>query len=133
MKIQTGKFINKSFLGTIWTGLFTAFLIYILEIIFVVAFTALIYSGELSSQVPRALVYIMAGDAILCVVVAWFSSDPASIAVEQDAPGAMLSLIAAGIIAVLSGTVTRQFATVTMMIMMTTLPDRAYLGFIGGV
>lgn len=131
MKIQTGKFIRKSFLGTIWTGLFTAFFIYILEIIFVVAFTALIYSGELSSQVPRALVYIITGDAILCVVVASFSSNPAAIAVEQDAPGVMLSVMAAGIIAVLSGTVTRQFATVTMMIMITTLLTGLILVLLG--
>jgi sulfate permease, SulP family len=121
MGIQTGKQIRTSLLTTFWTSLFTAFFIYILEIIFVVAFTALIYSGELSSQIPRALVFIMTGDAILCVVVAVFSSNRGAIAVEQDAPGAMLSVVAAGIIAVLSGTQSRQFATVTMMIVITTL------------
>jgi hypothetical protein len=45
MENQTGKLISKSFISTFGTSLFTAFFIYILEVIFVVAFTALIYSG----------------------------------------------------------------------------------------
>ena len=131
MESQTGKLITKSFLSTFWTSLFTAFFIYILEIIFVVAFTALIYSGELSSQVPRALVFIIAGDAILCVVVAALSSNPGAIGVEQDAPGAMLSVIAVAIIATLSGSVSSQFATVTMMIVITTLLTGLILVLLG--
>ena len=118
---QTGKLISRSSINTFGTNLFTAFFIYILEIIFVVAFTALIYSGELSSQIPRALGFIIIGDAILCAVVASLSSNPGAIAVEQDAPGAMLGLIAAGMIAALAGLTSRQFATVTMMIVTTTV------------
>lgn len=95
--------MNKSFLGTFASSLFTAFFIYILEIIFVVAFTALIYSGELSSEIPRALGFIIIGDAILCAVVAALSSNPSAIAVEQDTPGVMLAVIAVGIMAALSG------------------------------
>lgn len=121
MENQTGKLSSRSFISTLGTSLFTAFFIYILEIIFVVAFTALIYSGELSSQMPRALSFIIIGDAVLCAVVAWLGSNPGAIAVEQDAPGAMLSVIAAGIIASLSGVVSRQFATVTMLLVTTAL------------
>jgi SulP family sulfate permease len=54
-------------------------------------------------------------------VVAWLSSNPGAIAVEQDAPGAMLGVIAVGIIAALPGVASRQFATVTMMIVITSL------------
>jgi hypothetical protein len=43
MENQSRKFISRSFIGAFGTSLFTAFFIYILEIIFVVAFTALIY------------------------------------------------------------------------------------------
>lgn len=121
MENQSGKRIHRSFASTFATSLFTAFFIYILEIIFVVAFTALIYSGELSSQIPRALVFIIVGDAILCAVGAWLSSNPSAITLEQDAPGAMLSVIAVGIMAASSGATSRQFATVTMMIVVTTL------------
>jgi SulP family sulfate permease len=120
MENQTGK-LKNSLASAFGTSLFTAFFIYILEIIFVVAFTALIYSGELSSQVPRALGFIIIGDAVLCAVVAALSSNPGAIAVEQDAPGAMLSVIVAGTIAMLAGAASRQFATVTMMIVTTTV------------
>ncbi|HEY5903026.1 MAG TPA: SulP family inorganic anion transporter [Anaerolineales bacterium] len=121
MQTPTGRVLNRSFLSTLGTSLFTAFFIFLLEIIFVVAFTALIFSGELSSQVPRALGFMILGDAVLCGVVALLSSNPAAIALEQDAPGAMMSAIAAGIIAALAGAVSRQFATVLMMVVVTAL------------
>jgi sulfate permease, SulP family len=121
MESKTGKLASRSFLSTFGGSFSTAFFIFILEIIFVVAFTALIYSGELSSQIPRALSFLILGDAILCAVVAFLSSNRAAIGVEQDAPGAMLSVIAAGIITALRGTVAHQFATVTMMIVTTTV------------
>ena len=126
MENQTGKLISA-----FGTSLFTAFFIFVLEIIFVVAFTALIYSGELSSQIPRALGFIIIGDAILCAVVAWFSSFSSAIAVEQDATGAMLSVIAVGIITGLSGATSRQFATVTMMIVTTTVLTSLLLFILG--
>ena len=131
MEGQAGKPINRSFISRFGTSLFTAFLIYILEIIFVVAFTALIYSGELSSQIPRALGFIIIGDAILCAVVAWLSSYPGSIAVEQDTPGAMLGVIAVGIVAALAGVIPRQFATVTLMIVTTSVLTGLLLVLLG--
>ncbi|HET8670448.1 MAG TPA: hypothetical protein VFM05_07435 [Candidatus Saccharimonadales bacterium] len=82
MKNQPWKILR-----TFGTSLFTAFFIYVLEGIFVGAFTALIYSGELSSQIPRVLSFILLGDALLCGVVALLSSNPGDIAVEQDARG----------------------------------------------
>jgi len=121
MEKTVGRSISTSFTSTIGTSLFTAFFIYILEIIFVVAFTALIYSGELSSQIPRALGFIIVGDAVLCAIATWLSSNPGAIAVEQDTPGAMLGVIAVGIITTLSGSISRQFATVTMVIVTTSL------------
>ena len=114
MENQAGKLVSRSFLRTFSTNLFTAFFIYILEIIFVIAFIVLIYSGELSSQIPRALGFIIVGDAILCAVVAILSTNPGAIAVEQDTPGVMLGVIAVGIAGALTGVFSRQFATVTI-------------------
>jgi SulP family sulfate permease len=112
---------SRASINSFGISLFTAFFIFILEIIFVLAFTALMYSGELSSQIPRALGFIILGDAVLCGIGAAFSSNPGAIAVEQDAPGAMLAVITAGIIAALTGAASKQFATVTLMIVCTTL------------
>ncbi|HEY3310292.1 MAG TPA: SulP family inorganic anion transporter [Anaerolineales bacterium] len=100
----------------IGSSFFSAIFIAALEIIFVITFIALIYSGELSSQLPKALGFIILGDAILCFLTAIFSTAPSAIAIEQDAPGVMLSVVAAGIVSALSGSVQAQFATVTMMI-----------------
>ena len=118
---QTEHSKSESVFSSFGVSLFTAFFIFILEIIFVLAFTALMYSGELTSQIPRALGFIILGDAILCGIAAFFSSNPGSIGVEQDTPGAMLAVITAGIIATLSGAATQQFATVTLLIVSTTL------------
>jgi len=118
-EIQIGNWNTR--IRSIGNSLFTAFFIYILEIIFVLAFTALIYSGELSSQIPRAIGFILFGDAILCAAVAWLSSYPGFIAVEQDTPGAILGVLAVNIIAVLSGNTEMQFATVTLMLVITTM------------
>jgi len=113
--------ISSSFLRSFGINLFTALFIAILEIIFVLAFTTLMYSGELTSQVPRALGFIILGDAILCGIAAIFSSNPGAIGVEQDTPGAMLAVLTGGIIATLSGARDAQFATVTLLIVSTTL------------
>jgi hypothetical protein len=42
--------------------------------------------------------FIIIGDAILCAVVALFSSNPGAIGLEQDASGARLGVMAAGIV-----------------------------------
>ena len=61
-----------------------------IELIFVIAFAALIYSGDLASEVPRAIGFIILGNAGLCLVVALFSSNSRMITIELDAPGIML-------------------------------------------
>ena len=112
-------------------SLFTAFFIALLELIFVLAFTALMYSGELASQIPNALGFIILGDAVLCLIGAFFSSNPIAITVEQDAPGAMLAVVTASVIAALSGAVKQQFATVTVMIVTSTLLTGVLLLLLG--
>jgi SulP family sulfate permease len=114
---QNNKPANTGF----GVSLFAAFFICILEIIFVLAFTALIYSGDLASQIPRALGFVIFGDAVLIAVVAALSSYPSFIGLEQDAPGAMQGVIAASIIAALVGSTAAQFATVTLMVVITSL------------
>jgi SulP family sulfate permease len=106
-------------------------MIFIVEMLFIVAFTALIFKGELASQVPRALGFITLGDALLCIFVALLSSNPAALGFEQDAPGAMMSVIAAAIVAALPGLVERQFATVILMIVLTGVLTGAVLFALG--
>lgn len=102
------------------TSLSTALFIYFLEIIFIISFAALIYSGDLLAEMPRALALILLGDAIMCAITALISSNPGAIGVQQDTPGAMISVVAAGVVAALAGAPDTQFATVAVMIMFTT-------------
>ncbi|MGE5139005.1 MAG: SulP family inorganic anion transporter [Rudaea sp.] len=99
---------------SILSGLLT----YVLEIIVLISFVALIFSGPLAPQLPYGLGLIIAGDAVLCLVVALLSSFPAAIAVEQDAPSAILAVVATGLLAALpSGTTpSQQFATIVLML-----------------
>jgi SulP family sulfate permease len=101
----------------------SAVLMYVLEIIVVLSFAALIFSGGLASQLPYALGFIIAGDAVLCAVVALVSSYPGTIAIEQDAPSAILAVVAAAIVAALpaGSSTAKQFSTVVWMIVGTTL------------
>ncbi len=118
-------------LDTFGTSLFTALFIYFLEIIFVIWFAALIYSGDLLAQMPRALALILLGDAIMCAITALISSNPGAIGVQQDTPGAMISVVAAGVIAALAGAPEMQFATVVVMIMFTTMTTGLLLLVLG--
>ncbi len=104
-------------------SLAAGFLTFLLEIIVVISFTALIFSGDLARQLPYAVGFIVAGDALLCAVVALLSSYPGSIAVEQDAPSAILALVVAATLAALPARTSagEQFSTVVVMIVGTTV------------
>lgn len=108
-------------------------LLYVLEIIVVLSFAALIFSGGLAGQLPYALGFIIIGDAVLCAVVAVLGSYPGSIAVEQDAPSAILAVVAAAIAASQpSGTsAAQQFSTVVLMIVGVTMMTGLFFTLLG--
>lgn len=75
--------------------------LFLLEVIFVVSFGALIFKGEIAQFLPRALTFILVGDALLVLVVALLSSYPGSIAVEQDTPAVIMALAVGSLVAAL--------------------------------
>ncbi|HEX9036840.1 MAG TPA: SulP family inorganic anion transporter [Ktedonobacterales bacterium] len=105
-------------------------LIYLLEVISVIAFAALVFSGRLASQLPLALGFILAADALLIGVTALFSSFPGSVSGAQDVPGVVLGVVVASSVATLPrASLAQQFATAAMMIVITTLMTGAtFLG-----
>src|SRR5215470_19799075 len=76
--------------AVVMTSLLSGLIIYLLEVIFVISFAALVFSGQLSSQLPRALSFIFIGNAVLVAVITLFSSYAGSVGVAQDTPGAVL-------------------------------------------
>ncbi len=103
------------------TSVLSGLLLYLLEILFVISFAALIFSGPLARHLPLALGFIILGDAILIAAIAMLSSYPGSVGVAQDTPGAILGVVAAAIVAALPAAVAQQFATVVMMLVITTM------------
>ncbi len=111
------------------------FLTYLLGIIIVLSFGALIFSGDLASQLPYGIGLVIVGDALFCLIVAVFSSYPGSIGVEQDVPSAILAVASAAIMAALpAGATTEQrFATVVVMIACTTILTGLIFLLLGGL
>ncbi len=104
----------------------------LLEIVLVISFAALIFSGHLADQLPQALGFILAGNVILVGAIALFSSYRGSVGVAQDVPAAVLGVSATTSVAVLSGEgQAQQFATVAMMIVVTTLMTGALFLVLG--
>lgn len=99
----------------------TAIIIFLLEVMVVISFGALIFSGDLAGQVAYGIAFLAAGNAVVLIVVAILSSYPGSIAVEQDAPGAILAVATAAVVATLpvGASQGEKFSTVVVMIIAT--------------
>jgi SulP family sulfate permease len=80
-------------------GLVLGILIVVIEI----SFAALIFSGELSGFVSNGIGLTLAGAVVLNLIVALTSSFPPSIAPPQDAPVAILAVVAAAIVSGMPG------------------------------
>lgn len=117
--------------ATLGNSLITAALIYLLEISFVISFGALVFSGELSSQLPQAIGLFLLGNAVLAAITGVLSSYPGTIAAVQDTPGAVIGIVAVAIVAALPGLPEVQFATVVMMIVVATMLTGALLLALG--
>jgi len=95
----------------------------ILVVIMAVSFAALIFSGPLAHFVPNGIGFILMGDAILVTVVALWSSHASMVAIDQDAPAAILAVVIAAAITSLPVALSAEavLATVALMIVSTTL------------
>ena len=89
-----------------------------------------IFSGPLAVYLPQALGLILVGNAIVCGGIVLLSSYSGTIGVEQDTSAALMALAAAAIVAAMPAmAVAEQFATVVMMIVLTTtLTGLVFLG-----
>ncbi len=108
-------------------------MIYILEVVFAISFTALVYTNELASYLPFAIGFTLLGDAALCAIVAAFSSYRGASAVEEDVPAAILTLTVAAVLAALpAGThPDTKFATVLMVVVLTTTTAGVFFLLLG--
>ena len=117
--------------GALGTSLFAAGLIYLLQITFVISFGALVFSGDLTRQLPQALGVFLLATALLAGLVALRGSYPGAIGTAQDTPGAVLAVAAAAIAAALAGAPGAQFATVIMLVVLATTLTGALMLVLG--
>ncbi len=108
-------------------------LIFLLELVVVVSFTALILGGPLAAYLPAALGLTLVGDAVLCAVVALTSSYGGSVALQQDAPAAILAVMVTAVLSALPAAVSAEtrFATALALVLVTTLASGVCLVLLG--
>ena len=104
--------------ATLFRSLSAGVILYILEIIVVLSFGALIFSGPVAVYLPLGISLVVMGNAILIVVITISSSYAGIIAVEQDAPGAILAVGTLSIMAAMPADAhpEQRLATVIVMI-----------------
>ncbi len=115
------------------TSLLSGGLIYVLEVVFAVSFTALVYTNELANYLPLAVGFTLLGDAVLCGIVAVFSSYRGALAIEQDVPVAILTLTVTAVLGTLPAgtTADTKFATVLIVIVLTTISAGVFFLLLG--
>jgi len=98
----------------------------------VISFSILIFSGELSSFAARGIGLVLFGGLIMQLIVALTSSVPGLIGAPQDSPAAVLGLAGLTIVARMSEAVPEaKFATVVMMVILTSLVSGLLFVFVG--
>ena len=104
-----------------------------LEVIIAISFSALIYSGELSSFIGVGIAFALIGAIITGVIVALVTSLPGTISGIQDAPAAIMAAMAAAIVVSMPGNATGldAFVTVVVAIALTTLLCGVFLLSLG--
>jgi SulP family sulfate permease len=95
----------------------------VVEVIVSISLAALIFAGELSDFVVNGIGFALIGAILTGVLTALLSSIPGTVAGNQDAPAAILAVMAASIVATMPGEATgfETFSTVTITIALTTL------------
>jgi SulP family sulfate permease len=108
-------------------------LISLLTIIFAASFAALIFSGDLAEFLPLGIGFMLVGDAILITIVALWGSHPCLVAIDQDAPAAILVTVIASALAALpaSAAAEQKFATTLLLIISTTLLTGVFFILLG--
>lgn len=97
-----------------------------------ISFAALIFSGKLSQFLAGGIGLLLFGTFVIGIVVALTTSLPGMIGVPQDAPAAVLGLVAAGIAAIMKSAEPQAiYTTILAAIALTSLLTAAFFLLLG--
>ncbi len=104
-------------------SLAAAALLYLLYLMIISSFAALVFSGPLAGQVAQGLSFFLVGNSILIILMAWLSAYPGSVGAGQDVPLVILALGTTAAARSMPASVTpaQIFSTVVVMVMVSTL------------
>lgn len=105
------------------SGLTSGLVAGVIEVIIAISFAALIFTGQLSTFIPSGIGFALVGAIITGIVVALWTTLPGTISGIQDAPAAILAVIAAAIVVSMPAGATEleTFITVVAVIALTTI------------
>lgn len=110
---------SKQIVTSITAGLVVGLIIMVLSI----SLATLVFSGEMSSYVPRGIGLFLFGGFTLALILFIFGSFPGTAIGPQDGPAALLAVAAGGITTALAGTLSQDsiFSTVLAGIIISSL------------
>ena len=105
----------------------------LLELVFAVALSALVFSGKLSGFAAQGLGLALLGTAVSCLCAALFSSLPGTLSLNQDIPATIIAVIAAAIAQALAPQLqgTSLFVTVVAVMALSTITTGIVFFLIG--
>jgi len=112
-----GNLSYKQVLNGIVAGIIIGFTFVFLE----VSFAALIFSKELSHYLAWGIGYLLFGSFAVCLIIAVTSSRPGLIAISQDVPAAIISIMGIAIVAALPHDLESAFHTMIVTIIITSV------------
>ncbi|MBC7877398.1 MAG: SLC26A/SulP transporter family protein [Anaerolineales bacterium] len=120
---------SKQIVTSITAGLVVGLIIVVLSI----SLATLVFTGEMSSYVPRGIGLFLFGGLVLALILSWFGTFPGTVIAPQDGPAALLAVAAGAIATALAGTAQPDsiFSTVLAAIILTSLVTGLTLFLIG--
>lgn len=120
---------SKQVVTSITAGLVVGLIIVVLSI----SLATLVFTGEMSSYVPRGIGLFLFGGLVLALILSWFGTFPGTVIAPQDGPAALLAVAAGGIASALAGTAQPDsiFSTVLAAVILTSLVTGLTLFLIG--
>ncbi len=113
---------SKSLGSQIVPGLSAGLVVGVINVIFAISLSALVFAGDNSPYIANGIGFILLGGIPPLLLLSLFSSYKGSMAIPQDAPAAILAVMAAGVMqSMVASPPQEKYITVVAVIILTTV------------